>query len=277
MEDDFPLVYEDLLHDLNPSFGRDRWNRIFSWGWPNPEDHVGYCLFSDSDDPVGYVGTIYSEQEIEGRTHSFCNIASWIVKEGYRSSALALVMPAVRRRDLTITNLTGTPTVNTIFRKLGFATLESHTRLFLPWPSRLRPDSTWKIWIDPGEDIPDLSSTIKRVMAHHSSSCNQWIVEGGGSHCYIAFTLGIRWRMRTIRIHHLSNPDLFAQALPELRRVFRTEVGAALAECDDRFVGDRRIPGSRKVPLSASRLVRSPALLPKDVSNLYSELALLSL
>src|SRR5688572_12250300 len=99
-------VYDGVLREMNPALTLERWRSIFEFPWRNPEDHVGYALLDESDRVVGFAGFIYSRQRINGTEGTFCNITSWVVKDPYRSSALALVMPAVSRRDLTITNLT---------------------------------------------------------------------------------------------------------------------------------------------------------------------------
>ena len=129
----FDAIHDRLLVDLNPEIPRERWRRIFDYRWPRSEDHVGYALF-DAEVPVGFVGLIFADLEIDGRIEKLCNVTTWTVRESHRAKALSLVMPIRKLRGYTITNLTNTPQVHEIFKRLGFQELETHTRILHPVP-----------------------------------------------------------------------------------------------------------------------------------------------
>lgn len=278
----FDAIHAALLHDLNPAIPRERWSRIFSWGWENPEDHVGHALVRADGDYVGYAGTIYSDQEVDGRVERVCNLTSWIVKEGYGAQALALVMPVLRRHDITVTNLTSLETVNQMFRKLGFQTLDTHTCVFLPWARGLQEGPfAGKIRIheaaEPGALPGGTPERIREDVMALSGACHHWLLEVGGRWGHLAFTVGRRRRLRSLRLHHLSDPGLFVAALPQLSRRFLVRHGAPLSECDERLLAGQEVSGVWRVPMPVSRLYRSPRLEPWQVSNLRTELALLNL
>ena len=277
--DDYHRIYDSLLRDLNPNFTKERWEPLFHWGWDNPEDHIGYALETDSGDLVGFLATIYSLQQF-GKLERVivCNVSSWVVIPGYRSSALALVMPVLRRRDVTVTNLTSLPEVNTMFRKLGFATLETHTCVLLPRPKPFSVRAGGEcLRIDPAKAESFGDTGAVRTIRDHRLVEQQWILRLDGVSCHVVLTLGRRRRLRTARIHHVSDPKIFREVIWGLRSKLLKAHGVLLCEWDERLLGGLEIHGTRRVPLPVPRIFRSDQIKAKDLSNLYSELPLLKL
>ncbi len=277
--EDYHRIYDSLLRDLNPSFSRERWEPLFHWGWENPEDHIGYALETDSGDLVGFLATIYSVQRF-GKLERVivCNVSSWIVNPGYRSSALSLVMPVLRRRDLTVTNLTSLPDVNTMFRKLGFATLETHTSVLLPLPKPFAVSAGGQcLRVDPAKAKSFRGARITRAIKDHHLVGQQWILQRDGESCHVVLTLGRRRRLKTARIHHISNPRIFREGIWSLRGQLLKAHGVLLCEWDERLLGGLKIHGTTRIPLPVPRIFRSDQVEARELSNLYSELPLLNL
>ena len=275
---DFEAIHQSLLRTLDPRIPPARWRGLFSWGWDNPEDHVGYGLFNANGTPVGFVATLYSRQSVGGQIHRFCNLSSWVVADGHGSSSLRLIMPVLARRDLTITNLTPIPSVTAIFRKLGFTSLESAVVVFGPrslaTPSRLR--GTTLSTIRPGMEI-NAGEWESRRIEDHLATCHQWWLQAGSQHCHIAFTIGRRRGLRTLRIHSISHPRVFLDNLGTVHRRAVISFGAVYLECDARLLASTGTGPGRLFPLANPRLFRSTQLVAQDVSNLYSELPVLRL
>ena len=277
---DFGRIHSSLLIELDPKIPRGRWQRLFEWGWENPEDHSGFALVDGAGQFVGFMATIYSDQMVSGRTERFCNVSSWIVKEGFRSSALSLLLPVISRPELTVTNLTSIPTVNRMFRSLGFQTLETHIRVCFPI-SRGRPGRRGRqnvsIHLRSEFGKGELPERVGRRVGDLADVCSHWFLRTADEVCHVAFSLGRRRHLPTIRIHEVSEPDVFVRGLPELGRRFLREFKAPQFELDERLLRGREVKWSQKIPLPETRLFRSQAVNPKDISNLYSELPLLSL
>jgi len=274
----FPRIHAELLSDFNPAFGPERWERIFAWPWENPEDHVGYALVEGDGPVVGYAGLIFSRQEIGGRAETFCNITTWVVKDAHRSAAMMLIMPAILRRDLTLTNLTSIPEVNHIFSRLGFRVLETHLRVMFPQPWRmLGRRGAMRVRVGVDAIAPLLSPSQRTLMQDHTDLCEHFLIEtGGGEYCYLMFTRGRRWRIPIARIHHISHPTVFARSLPIIQREL-LKMGLPLLQSDARFVDGMDVPLSRQIPLAETRLFRSNTLQASEISNLYSEIVLLNI
>lgn len=276
----FDRIYSSLLVQLNPSISREKWRRLFDWGWPNPEDHTGFALLDTEGDFVGFVATIYSDQSVDGRTERFCNLSSWIVRDGFGSSGVGLLMPVLRRSDLTITNLTSIPSVNAMFRSLGFRTLETHIRIFTPLSGlngREERGSTIEIKENPSPNDSTISGRMRRDLLALSDRCYQWLLRSDDGTCHLAFTLGRRQGLRTIRIHHVSSPHIFAGAMTRLGLRFLSRHRALQFETDERLLSGVEVPYSRRVELPQTRLFRSSSVSASAISNLYSELPLLNL
>ena len=272
-------MHDALLRNLNPVFTKQRWEPLFHWGWDNPEDHVGYALETTSGELVGFLATIYSLQRFDSKGEiTVCNVSSWIVNPGYRSSALSLVMPVLRRRDVTVTNLTSLPEVNTMFRKLGFSTLETHSCILLPLPKpfSVKADSEC-LRVDPAKPELFADTPTVRTIEDHRRVEQQWILRRDGLSCHVVLALGRRRRLRTARIYHVSNPRVFQDGIWALRsQLFKTH-GVMLCEWDERLLGGLKIPGTRRICLPVSRIFRSDHVEAGELSNLYSELPLLKL
>lgn len=269
----FARVHREILHTLDSRLSVSEWKRVFQWPWSNPEDHVGMVMTGDSGEILAFVGLLYSRQNVRGRPELFCNVASWVAKDRYGASSLALLTPLLRRHDVTITNMTPTLAVNAIFRRLGFDTLETHTRVSLP----LRAGSPIRYRVHSGADIADavLSEAERAVHADHADCGEHLLVEGRRGRCLVLYTVGRRRRLRTARVHHLSDPAVFVDALPSLHRYMLLR-GTPLIECDERLVGGLDPSFSVRVPLRVPRLFRSRSCSVADVTNAYSELILLN-
>jgi hypothetical protein len=189
---------------------------------------------------------------------------------------MALIMPVVSRRGMTITNLTPTRTVRDIFRRLGFQRLESHRRVVLPFPSPLRATPV-RVALDRAAIVQRLHDADRRVYEDHRDVVQHALLWNEHGSCYVAWTPGRRHRLPCARVHHTGNPGLFARAAPALARALLLDRGLPLLECDERMVGGADIPFSYRLRMPVGRLFRSPSSPAARVSNLYSELALMAL
>lgn len=262
--------YAPLVQSVNPRISLDRWRNLFDWGWQNPRDHIGYGLVWPDGNPVGFVSTLYSRTEGHAEGRTLCNLGTWYVKPEFRSYALPLIGAPLSDPELSITNLTPTVAVNQMFTALGFKVLESHIRVFHPWPRPrpyvevLRSPEAWPV-------------SIARIAEDHDPVAHVWAVKSAEGSTEVVFTLGRRRRLRTARIHFISDVEVFRRVLGSLVSELRREFGCALAECDERLLCGAEIAGSRKLRLPVKRLFRSPDGGSTGLSNLYSELVLLQL
>jgi len=273
--DAFQELYPALLHPMNPRISREVWRRIFTPPWTPPEPTVGYGLWDPGRGWVGFVGTLRAEVEVAGISAHLCNFTTWTVEPEFRGQSMALVMPDLRRRELTLTNLTPIPEVREIFSRLGFRELEP-TRTVLRAPlARGGPE---RVVSDRRELLQLLDAADRRVMEDHGESAEHLaLVDSQGGVCYLMWTAVRRKRLPAARVHHVGNPGVLARGIRALQRHLLTRHGAVFLDMDSRFLGGEEIPGARTVPMAVPRMYRSPTLEPHQVSSAYSELALLNI
>jgi hypothetical protein len=272
--EDFGPIYRRLLANLNPSIGEDGWKRLFNCRWAGADPHAGYGLYDDGE-PVGFIGLLFGERYVNGRRERFCNVTTWVVEPAYRNHAVSLLMPVVRLKDCTVTNLTSIPAVHKIFSSLGFRTLEDHVRIAWPVPwSPGPPDLQVEFDADviAGMVAPDWQTIVR----DHQRFGPLMLLRSEGRSTLAVYRIG-RWRrLRVARIHHLEGGDLFREALGSVKWALFRRHGAVILQMDDRlWPMDTR--WTTRVKLPVPRLYKSAALQPADVTNLYSELVLLPL
>ena len=131
--DDFEYVYPLFKGFQEPRPSREEFQQLFIPHWGSDESYVGFIL-EENGEAVGYLGTLFSLRDINGRKEKFCNLCTWIVKEEYRSEGLPLLFQVLRMKDVTVTNFTGNR-VAAILGKFDFKVLDKTLKILLPIPA----------------------------------------------------------------------------------------------------------------------------------------------
>ena len=279
--DMFEETYSSLLRDLDPDRPKEEWRRIFEPGWPSPEEHVGYGLFAGNQ-MVGFAGLLFAEMDIAGRPERLCNFSSWVAKEEYRRDSISLLLPLRSLGDYTVTNMSATPQVQEIFRRLGFAVLDEYTTVVRPSLrfGRWGEGGRFEVRFESKEIERALGGGLGKIHADHARYGGHMVVESDEGISYCMYTLRRRRRLRTALFHYISNPDLFVRGIRAVRARLLRRHRAVLVEWDSRLLVGREIPGSFRIhrsQLPPPRLFKSESLGKEAVPNLYSELILLNL
>src|SRR5688572_15132362 len=131
--DDFEYVYPLFNGFQAPRPSKEEFQQLFIPRWGSDESYVGFIL-EENGEAIGYLGTLFSRRDINGRKEKFCNLCTWIVKEEYRSEGLPLLFQVLRMKDVTVTNFTGNR-VASILRKFDFQVLDKTIKILLPFPA----------------------------------------------------------------------------------------------------------------------------------------------
>lgn len=91
----------------------------------------GYVLEADCG-IVGVLLTIYSRHHGAQGDEIRCNLSSWCVDDAYRSYGAKLVTGALKRRDITYTNISPAPATRKAGEALGFRRFSNGQFVFLP-------------------------------------------------------------------------------------------------------------------------------------------------
>jgi hypothetical protein len=277
---DFGSVYALLLDFNNSKLTKDNWSQLFKSHWnfdEGDEDYYGYIML-ENDQPIGFMSTIFSLRQINNNHHKFCNLSSWIVKEGYRNRSLYLVQPLLQLKDYTITLFTPSKTAQNIFKKLGYKELDSAERIILAIPqvSSFFKNET-QITIDRGAIKELLSENELKIFQDHAGfKCVHVMITSDTGNLYIIMRRVIRKHLPFAHIHYVSNFENFFQNLKTIRSSLALKLKVVGFIIDERYVHDRNITFSI-IRYPRITLYKSPVLGPKEIDSLYSEYFLLDL
>jgi len=187
---------------------------------------------------------------------------------------MSLVMPALRRKDLVVTNLTSLPRVHDIFKRLGFRTLETFTRVHPIWPSLGSTDFDVRF----GEAIEPVGLPGNQGQVHeaHRGIAGTVAISGPEGICYVVYTISRFRGLRTARLHHVAPRDGLSWSLYSLQLALFRRHAAVLLAYDRRLATNAKEP-YRDFPLTPARIYRGDNLAPEDLTNAFSETVLLNI
>lgn len=284
-----------LLHWHDPTLTKDAWQRIFDYTWAHNNPHCGYGLF-DRDEAVGFIGFIFCErslayQSASSKPFKFCNLTTWVVKPQYRSHSLSLMMPVMRMKDYTVTDLSASDDVIEVSKRLGFKILDEAVTVLLPygWSAYRRKtyyDRPYRelavalnnaILLGKNTTEISLPPVEQKIFNDHRryAHCHQLVLKLGKDCCHVAYTLNHEAQLSYSHIHFISDRTLFEQHQQIIRQQIIRQSGLPLIVIDSRLTASAKLPFSYRLPLSSPRIYRSSQLVPAQIDNLYSELVLL--
>jgi hypothetical protein len=240
----FDRVYP-LLREHDPSLDRTTWQRLFNYQWFHPEDYCGYGLFDD-DRVVGYLGLIFSQRAIASQVERFCNLSTWIVQEPYRGHSLSMMLPVIKLRNYTLTDLSPFPEVAELAKRLGFKELDLKLKLLLPFgfPFQVLNSNHLQISHNPSLIQTILKGEDLKLFLDHQSypNCKHLTIFSNTQYCYLIFTIIRNKSFSYCHIHYISH-----------------------------------IHVSWELPFNSIKLYKSETLSIQSIDNLYSEVILLNL
>lgn len=275
--EEFPAVYEALLRDFQGGrIPEVTWRRIVEHTWA-PEGTVRGHVMLEGDRIVGFMGFIFSDRTIAGRPERVCNLTSLVVAGPWRRHSLSFVVAALRMPGITISDLTPTPGVAAILRRVGFAELERSVTVLLPVPpGSARPGVT--VLDDPGAIAAALPPGDARALDDHRPyGCEALMLKGNDGPCHVVFGRHSSRGVRYTTIYAIGRPEVFRREGATLRGAILSRTGGMFLVADTRLLGGGTLPFSFRWSLAAPRMVRSATLAPEQVDNLYSEFVLLKL
>lgn len=270
-----------LLELFDSPLSKDLWKSLFDYQWARSEDYCGYGLFDDGV-PVGYLGMLFSQRTIEQQTHHFCNLTSWIVRPDYRSHSLSMMMPIMRLKNHTVTDLSASETVIKLSERLGFKYLDKTVQVLLPLPLGLGQSKAQTLRFYQDDEISELSLTDseQRIFEDHRrySDCHQLVIQvTPDEYCHVLYTVHPDSKLSYCHIQSISNIEVFERYQADIRKCIGRAAGISLIVVDSRFVASLKLPLSVEIPVGSPRIYRSNTLQAAQVDNLYSEYILLGL
>ena len=276
-----PAMFEDvhrlLLGFDNPRMSKADWRRmLFQYPCKAEEASRGHVLL-DGANAVGFIGTIFSPREIEGKTERFCHLSSWIVLPEYRSRSLALLASVARLEGYTVVCSTPSETSARLFRRFGHRTLD-HTVLFLPPLATARElvNLVHASMTTREDEVPaGLTGEARRCFEDHRGTLGAHVLlRRRGRSRWATATLIRRRGARFAGVRHSSDPQVFWDCLPLARLGFLETLKAPALAVDARFAEGRHVPFAVSHRRATPQLYRSAheGVRPALGDGLYSEL-----
>lgn len=275
---DFERVLPLLLEGFkNPRITREHWRSLFHYSWPCEDDTRGFMLV-DGERVVGFFGAILYDRDIAGRIEKFANLTSWIVLPECRNHSLTLFHEAVSIAGRTLLCLTPRKETLPLYLRSGFQELSTKLCILYPFPSfasrgaRLRYRST----TNPAHIRARLDEKDRAIFEHHNlPQCGQLLIYNAREYCHVIFTRTKGRRFHFARVHHISNPAIFAANIDRVR--FRLAAWAPFVMIDTHVLPQGKIQWSRIADPGILPVFKSLTVAPEYIDNLYTEAILLDL
>lgn len=243
--------------------------RMFQPFWGGSEGYYGYIL-EDGGEVVGFLGTLFTEREIEGQRHKFCEIHSWYVKKDYRNESIKLLLLVMAVRNATLLNYTPNQGVYDMCKKFGWQDLETRLLVFLPVPTvkSFGPD----ISVETRKDviIQHLGKADKQIFLDHAKVvCRHFLIreKDGTSYSYVIVKKMRLGRFRPFgRIIYASNTEMLLKHIDYLKMYWCLRLGLPFVMIDrDQAETTRKLPFTKEIARPVPSLYKSKDLRPADI------------
>ncbi|MDQ3006230.1 MAG: hypothetical protein M3R47_12725 [Chloroflexota bacterium] len=271
--DDFEYVHPLFsgFHEPRPS--KKEFRQLFVPRWGSDEAHVGFIL-EENGEAVGYLGTLFSLREINGRVEKFCNLYTWIIKQEYRTEGLPLLFQVLRMKDVTVTNFTGNR-VASILIKFGFKAIDNKLKILVPFP-------TWgdgcELIFVPEHIAPLLNAHDRRVFDDHRDFKYPFVLlKASDGVSLFSFKKLKRKYLPALELHYLSGRNIFLKHIRHVLPAICLRTRSFGLMVGDHFLNGTPVPFSITIPQRQLRLFRSTTVSLEEMDTMYSELQVLNI
>jgi GNAT superfamily N-acetyltransferase len=267
-------VCELLYGHMSAKIAPERWRRLLDYPWRPAAADRG-CVALDGDRIVGFLGLVYADRPLGGRSARFCNICAWYLLRDYRGRGIGREMQRLSLADphVTYTILTATAETGRAFQtRGGFSVLDSERYLVR---RRSAPPADLDVVEAPDQIAAALPAGEQAVLRDHEGyNLRHLLCRRGSDSCYVV--MQVKRKGEGVLYHevmHASEPGFLVAHAPALADAILPAEKSVLA-IDRRFIPGA--PGWDTETMRLPRWFRSP-LPAADVDHLYSEIVLLDL
>lgn len=272
---DADAVSRFLHTHLNSRVPVDAWRAILSPPWNGNAPNHGFQLVVDSE-IVGVYVAVYSERAIDGVPRRFCNLAAFCVRDDHRAHSFRLMRAILGQRGFEFTDFSPSGNVVALNFRLGFAALDTATRVVLNLPRLPRRGLT----------VTDDAAVVERTVSgrdaivyrdHRDAPAARHIVAtAGGEYCYVVVRRDRRKRLPLFAtpLYAGGNTELLRTSWPQIASHLLFRQGALATLAERRILGFD-LPRGYGIPAPRAKMLLSKNVPAEAVDYLYSELALL--
>jgi acetoacetyl-CoA synthetase len=287
---------DDFAHEHSPETLR----KLFTYQWMPDKPNLGFVL-SHGARIVGFIGTIYSDRHIQGRSYRMCNLSTLCLHPDYRGRqpragctgtqfSQLLLDKVLSSGDFTITGFSANHAASRLLESLGFERISDRKLVFRPGANLGTLFSRRsRILDDPDQILPLLDDDHQAILRDHLPyPCGHYLVLEDGRYSYIvtkhyrvrrSIVLG-DWPVERIRkgyflgsdVLYMSDPALALRHWERLKwRIMRRERTVALLADEWMFGPDA--PAGAAIPRPVHVFGRK--MEPRQIDKLYSEFIIL--
>jgi len=269
--EDFENVYPLLQEMNNTRLSKDDWFKLFENHWDIEEFSPGIVL-EVGKKIVGYIGTIYSKQIIEGQPQLFCNLTTWIVQDEYRSHSIMMILSLVRNKNVVLTSFSSNNVTYEVYKKLGFKDGNNNKRIVYPMPS-FRSKKYQLV-----TDVELIRTTInvdaQAVFNDHRLFGNAYIlITFGNEQCLL---MGVN-RNKHLNIYYASNRKFLQKHISGFRGKLMSLFNAKKMLINESLLAGCKVFLSRKVSWGNPYQYKTSNKYCVDPMPVYSEMFLLNM
>ena len=259
------------FHEPRPS--KEEFRQLFVPRWGSDESYAGLIL-EENGEAVGYLGTLFSMREINGRVEKFCNLYTWIIKEEFRTEGLPLLFQVLKMKDVTITNFTGNR-VASILIKFGFQPIDTTLRILLPLPAL---SDGCELIFDPAHIASLLDIHDRRIFDDHRDFKYPFVLlKASDGISLLSFKKVKRKYLPVLELHYLSGRNIFVKHIRHALPALCLRTASLGLMVGDHFLPGISIPFSITIPQRQLRLFRSTTVSLEEMDTMYSELQVLNI
>lgn len=265
-----------FLHEhLNARVARAAWGALLAPPWRVDAPNHGFQLVSDAT-ILGVLVAVYSDRDVEGEQLRFCNLAAFCVREDFRSHSFRLLRATLAQRGFEFTDLSPSGNVVALNERLGFANLDTSTRVAPNLPSIPRRSVT--VSDDPAVVAGILREPDARVYRDHrdAPAARHIVVIAGGEYSYLMVRKDRRKGLPVFAsvLYVGGNTGLLRSAWPQVASHLLVRQGALATLAERRILGFvPRLGVDMSTP--RAKMFRSTSVPAEAIDYLYSELTLL--
>ena len=182
-----------------------RWRNLFNLPWSSTEP-CGYVMYNDNNEIVGFIGTVFSVRNIDGREVVTCSLSSWSMDKSTRGQGLHLIRKFIKRKEVLFLDLTANEPSRKIFNAFKFKSLESFEYLF---PLFFSFNNFNTIDLNEDIDLNTLSKKDQRIFLDHKKSCMQFVkFTYKNTYILMGFTTVKRKKLSFLEIIYINSNGL---------------------------------------------------------------------
>ncbi len=269
--EDFDKVYPLLQKMNNACLSRDDWHRLFENHWQMEGFSPGIVLETEHE-IVGYIGTIYSIQKLDGKEQIFCNLTTWIVQEDFRSHSFMMILSLVRNKNIVLTSFSSNNVTYEVYKKLGFKDGNKTKRLVYPWPSLCARQYT--LLTDIQDIEQNLNSENRKVFDDHKAFGNTYIlIQHKDQQCLL---MAVRHKI-IFKLYYASDRDFMCQHFKHFRNKLMLQYKVKKMQVDEHLLKGRFVWFSRRVNWGNPYQYKTTMESLPSPSPEYSEIFLLNM